>query len=47
MRELEYPFNSQEILKKKKSLKRALLSDRRKAFVEKRIAILGGVQLTI
>ena len=42
MRELEYPFNSDWILKKKKSIKRELLSEDNGTFVEKRIAILGG-----
>ncbi len=42
MKELEFPFNPEEILKKKKSLKRLLLSDNSKTFIEKRIAVLGG-----
>lgn len=42
MKELEYPFNPEEILKKKKSLKRQLLSSPNTSFLEKRIAILGG-----
>ena len=42
MRELEYPFSSDWILKKKKSIKRELLSEDNGTFVEKRIAILGG-----
>lgn len=41
MRALEYPFDSQYIIKKKKSLKRELLSGDTK-FVEKKIAVLGG-----
>lgn len=41
MRELEYPFDSQYIIKKKKSLKRQLLAEDRQ-FVEKKIAVLGG-----
>lgn len=42
MRELEYPFDADWILKKKKSIKRELLSREDSAFLEKRIAILGG-----
>lgn len=41
MRELEYPFDSNYIIKKKKSLKRMLL-DTDVKFVEKKIAVLGG-----
>lgn len=41
MKELEFPFDAHEILKKKKSLKRALLSDGQKR-LKKRIAVLGG-----
>lgn len=43
MKELEYPFNAKEIIESRKSLKRRLLSDLGQNFVEKRIAILGGV----
>lgn len=42
MRELEYPFDPEQVLKKKKSLKKALLEDGSSSFVEKKIAILGG-----
>ncbi len=42
MRELEYPFHAEWIIKKKKSLKRQILTDRSGSFLEKRIAILGG-----
>ncbi len=42
MRELEYPFDAELILKKKKSFKRQLLEDSSKTFIEKKIAILGG-----
>lgn len=42
MRELEYPFDEQYIIKHKKSLKRKLLSKTENNFIEKRIAILGG-----
>lgn len=41
MKELEYPFDARYLIKKKKSLKRELLSEDRQ-FVEKKIAILGG-----
>ncbi len=41
MQALEYPFDSQYIIKKKKSLKRELLS-RDVKYVEKKIAVLGG-----
>lgn len=42
MRELEYPFDSEWIMKKKIRLKKSLLSDKNVRFIEKRIAILGG-----
>lgn len=42
MRELEYPFNAEKILNKKKSLKRQLLGDSSATYLEKKIAILGG-----
>lgn len=41
MKELEFPFDSEYILKKKKSLKKELLS-RDTKYIEKKIAILGG-----
>ena len=41
MRELEYPFDGEVILKKSKRLKRTLLEER-SDFIEKRIAVLGG-----
>ncbi len=41
MKALEYPFDSQWILKKKKSIKKTFLSEHEK-FLEKRIAVLGG-----
>lgn len=41
MQELEYPFNNEYILKKKKSIKRTLLNQN-KTFLEKKIAVLGG-----
>lgn len=42
MKELEFPFDAEGVLKKKKSLKKQLLSDDSITFVEKKIAILGG-----
>lgn len=41
MKELEYPFDAQYIIKKKKSIKRELLAQD-KQFVEKKVAVLGG-----
>lgn len=41
MKELEYPFDSELILQKKKSLKKALLADGSKR-IQKKIAVLGG-----
>lgn len=41
MKELEYPFDPDLILKKKKSIKKALLEQGR-TFVDKKIAVLGG-----
>lgn len=41
MKELEYPFDNDYILKKKKTLKKQLLAKNQK-YVEKKIAILGG-----
>ena len=41
MRELEYPFNGEYLLKKKKSIKRTLLQDG-SARLRKKIAVLGG-----
>lgn len=42
MKELEYPFDADWILKKKKSIKKELLHSDNGTFMEKRIAILGG-----
>lgn len=42
VKELEYPFDAEAILKKKKSLKRELLEAGEGRFIEKKIAILGG-----
>lgn len=41
MKELEYPFDSAYLMKKKKSLRKALLSDG-SARIQKKIAVLGG-----
>ena len=42
MKELEYPFDAEGVLKKKKSLKKQLLADETTKFIDKKIAILGG-----
>lgn len=42
MRELEYPFNAEEIIKKKKSYRKKLLTDNTSGFINKKVAILGG-----
>ncbi len=42
MRDLEYPFNSEKILNKKKSIRRQLIENLHPSAIEKRIAILGG-----
>ena len=42
MKELEYPFNAEKILNKRKGLKRQLLEDSSGTRIEKKIAILGG-----
>lgn len=42
MKELEYPFDAELILKKKKSLKKELLTGYNGEFIDKKIAILGG-----
>lgn len=42
MKELEYPFDAELLLKKKKNIKRQLLADSSKEYIVKRIAILGG-----
>ena len=41
MKELEYPFDSGYLLKKKRSIKRQLLSDG-SVRIKKKIAVLGG-----
>lgn len=43
MRELEYPFNAEEILKKKRTIRKRLLSEAETGqFIHKKIAVLGG-----
>lgn len=42
---LKYPFNAEEILKKKKSIKKEFLSKDTTRFLRKNIAILGGVTI--
>ena len=42
VKELEYPFDADYIVAKKKKIKRELLGDEAASFVEKKIAILGG-----
>lgn len=42
MKQLQYPFDAEEILKKKKSIKRELLTVPGESFIDKKIAILGG-----
>lgn len=42
MKELEYPFETEKLTKRKKSLKRQLLGNLDKKFIDKKIAILGG-----
>lgn len=42
MKELQYPFEAEWLLKKKKSIKKQLLADENVSFIEKKIAILGG-----
>ena len=41
MQELQYPFDSRYIIKKKKSIKRLLL-EQGSSFIDKKIAVLGG-----
>ena len=43
MKELEYPFDSEWIIKKKKSIKKHLLSEKGDNLITKNVAILGGV----
>lgn len=42
MKELEYPFNPEWMLKKKRSIKKTLLADQAGGLMNKKIAILGG-----
>ena len=42
MKELEYPFNSEYILKKRKSIKKSLIGEEGTKRIFKRIAVLGG-----
>lgn len=42
MKELEYPFDAEWILKKKKSIRKQLLQQEGISFIDKRIAVLGG-----
>lgn len=42
MKELKYPFDAEELLKKKKTIKKQLLTDNTINYIEKKIAILGG-----
>ena len=42
MKELEYPFDPEELLKKKKRIRKQLLTDASKSYMDKKIAILGG-----
>ena len=42
MKELEYPFDSEMILRQRKSLRKQMLNDESNHFIEKRIAVLGG-----
>lgn len=42
MKELEYPFNAEYILKKRKSIKKSLLGEEGTKRISKRIAVLGG-----
>ena len=42
MRELEYPFDAEQIIKKKKAYRKQLLAEKEGSFVDIRIAILGG-----
>ena len=45
MKELEYPFDNSYIMKKSKSIKKALLADGSDR-IKKKIAVLGGSTLT-
>lgn len=42
MKELEYPFQAEYILKKRRSIKKSLLGQEGQRRISKRIAVLGG-----
>lgn len=42
MQELQFPFDAERIMRKKKAIKRKLLEEQSISFIEKKIAILGG-----
>jgi FkbH-like protein len=42
MKELEYPFDPEMVLKKKKSIRKQLLEEKKGSLVHKKVAILGG-----
>lgn len=42
MKELEYPFDSEYILKKRRAIKKTLLGEKEQSRLKKRIAVLGG-----
>jgi fkbH domain len=42
MQELQFPFDAERIMRKKKAIKRQLLEEQSISFIEKKIAILGG-----
>ena len=42
MKELEYPFDAEQLMRKRKSLRKKLLEDPAAAWVDVKIAFLGG-----
>lgn len=42
MKDLEYPFDAEGIIRKKKHILKQLLVDESKEYIKKKIAILGG-----
>ena len=42
MRELEYPFDAEMIIKKKKAIKKELSARKDVTYINKKVAILGG-----
>lgn len=42
MRELEYPFQAEKIIRQKKAIRKKLLEDPSKKYLEKKVAVLGG-----